>query len=283
MNASPSSVDWSESACTGAEIRLERVSVTFGEHRIVSDINLHVAPGEFVCLLGPSGCGKSTLLNLVAGFLPATSGKVSAGGLPVHGPGRDRGVVFQSTEALFPWLTVQENVEYGPRMCGVPRAVRADAARRYLDLVGLSHAGNRMPGELSGGMRQRAQIARVLVNEPSVVLMDEPFGALDAQTREVMQVEVDRIWRATRPTILFITHDIWEAILLGDRIITMTAGPDATFKTVAPVEIPRPRELTAPAALELYRELREQIASEVRRTLQAQGLARERLAREAAA
>jgi NitT/TauT family transport system ATP-binding protein len=191
--------------------------------------------------------------------------------------------VFQSTEALFPWLTVQENVEYGPRMCGVPRAVRADAARRYLDLVGLSHAGNRMPGELSGGMRQRAQIARVLVNEPSVVLMDEPFGALDAQTREVMQVEVDRIWRATRPTILFITHDIWEAILLGDRIITMTAGPAATFKTVAPVEIPRPRELTAPAALELYRELREQIASEVRRTLQAQGLAREGLAREAAA
>jgi NitT/TauT family transport system ATP-binding protein len=275
MSASPLSGDRSESACTGAEIRLERVSVAFGEHRIVSDINLHVAAGEFVCLLGPSGCGKSTLLNLVAGFLPATSGKVSAGGRLVHGPGRDRGVVFQSTEALFPWLTVQENVEYGPRMRGVPRSARADAARRYLDLVGLSAARNRMPGELSGGMRQRAQIARVLVNEPSVVLMDEPFGALDAQTREVMQIEVDRIWRATRPTILFITHDIWEAILLGDRIVTMTAGPDATFKTVAPVEIARPRELTAPAALELYRELREDIASEVRRTLQAQGLARE--------
>jgi len=283
MNTSPSSVDRSESACTGAEIRLERVSVAFGEHRIVSDINLHVAAGEFVCLLGPSGCGKSTLLNLVAGFLPVTSGKVSAGGRPVRGPGRDRGVVFQSSEALFPWLTVQENAEYGLRMGGVPRAVRADAARRYLDLVGLSHAGNRMPGELSGGMRQRAQIARVLVNEPSVVLMDEPFGALDAQTREVMQAEVDRIWRATRPTILFITHDIWEAILLGDRIVTMTAGPDATFKTVTTVEIPRPRELTAPAALELYRELREDIASEVRRTLQAQGLAKESLAREAAA
>jgi NitT/TauT family transport system ATP-binding protein len=275
MNASPSSVDRSESACTGAEIRLERISVAFGEHRIVSDINLHVAAGEFVCLLGPSGCGKSTLLNLVAGFLPATSGKVSVGGRPVRMPGRDRGVVFQSTEALFPWLTVQENVEYGLRMGGVPRAVRADAAQRYLDLVGLSHAGNRMPGELSGGMRQRAQIARVLVNEPAVVLMDEPFGALDAQTREVMQAEVDRIWRTTRPTILFITHDIWEAILLGDRIITMTAGPEATFKTVAPVEIPRPRELTAPAALELYRNLREDIASEVRRTLQAQGLVRE--------
>jgi NitT/TauT family transport system ATP-binding protein len=272
MSASPASA---ASTRTGAEIRLERVSVAFGEHRIVSDINLDVAAGEFVCLLGPSGCGKSTLLNLVAGFLPATSGKVSAGGRPVQGPGMDRGVVFQSTEALFPWLTVQENVEYGPRMRGVPRAARAEAARRYLELVGLSHAGNRMPGELSGGMRQRAQIARVLVNEPSVVLMDEPFGALDAQTREVMQAEVDRIWRATRPTILFITHDIWEAILLGDRIVTMTAGPDATFKTIAPVEISRPRELTAPAALKLYRDLREDIASEVRRTLQAQGLARD--------
>jgi NitT/TauT family transport system ATP-binding protein len=283
MNTPPASADRSESAYTGAEIRLERVSVAFGEHRIVSDISLHVAAGEFVCLLGPSGCGKSTLLNLVAGFLPATSGKVSAGGRSVRGPGRDRGVVCQSTEALFPWLTVQENVEYGLRMGGVPGAVRADAARRYLDLVGLSHAGNRMPGELSGGMRQRAQIARVLVNEPSVVLMDEPFGALDAQTREVMQAEVDRIWRTTRPTILFITHDIWEAILLGDRIVTMTAGPDATFKTVVTVEIPRPRELTAPAALALYRDLREDIASEVRRTLQAQGLAREGLAREAAA
>ena len=283
MSTSPSSAGRSESACTGAEIRLERVSVAFGEHRIVSDINLHVAAGEFVCLLGPSGCGKSTLLNLVAGFLPATSGKVSAGGRPVQGPGKDRGVVFQSTEALFPWLTVQENVEYGLRMGGVPRAVRADAARRYLDLVGLSHARNRMPGELSGGMRQRAQIARVLVNEPSVVLMDEPFGALDAQTREVMQAEVDRIWRTTRPTILFITHDIWEAILLGDRIVTMTAGPNATFKAITTVEIPRPRELTAPAALELYRNLREDIASEVRRTLQAQGLAREVPAKEAAA
>jgi NitT/TauT family transport system ATP-binding protein len=261
--------------CTGAEIRLDRVSVAFGESRIVSNINLEVAAGEFVCLLGPSGCGKSTLLNLVAGFLPATSGMVSVGGEPVRGPSVNRGVVFQSTEALFPWLTVQENVEYGPRMRGVPRAARAEAARHYLDLVGLTHAAARMPGELSGGMRQRVQIARVLVNQPSVVLMDEPFGALDAQTREVMQAEVDRIWRATRPTILFITHDIWEAILLGDRVITMTAGPDARFKTVAPIRIPHPRDTASPAAVELFRELREDIASEVRRTLQAQGLAKD--------
>jgi NitT/TauT family transport system ATP-binding protein len=260
--------------CTGAEIRLEGVGVRFGESRIMSGINLNVAAGEFVCLLGPSGCGKSTLLNVVAGFVPASSGRVSVGGRPVRGPGMDRGVVFQSTEALFPWLTVQQNIEYGPRMRGVPRPARLEATRHYLELVGLGHAANRLPGELSGGMRQRTQIARVLVNEPSVVLMDEPFGALDAQTREVMQGELDRIWRATRPTILFITHDIWEAILLGDRIITMTAGPDATFKTVAPVDISRPRELTSPAAVGLYRELRENIAAEVRRTLYAEGLTR---------
>jgi NitT/TauT family transport system ATP-binding protein len=261
--------------CAGAMISLERVSIAFGENRVVSGIDLTVAAGEFVCLLGPSGCGKSTLLNVVAGFLPVSSGRVSVGGKPVSGPGMDRGVVFQSTEALFPWLTVQENVEYGPRMRGVARAERAELAQHYVDLVGLTHAANRLPGELSGGMRQRAQIARVLINKPSVVLMDEPFGALDAQTREVMQGEVDRLWRATKPTILFITHDIWEAIKLGDRIITMAAGPDAHFKKVAAIDIPHPRDLTTPAAFELYRDLREDIASEVRRTLQAQGLARD--------
>jgi NitT/TauT family transport system ATP-binding protein len=261
--------------CTGAIIRLERVSVAFGENRIVSGIDLTVTAGEFVCLLGPSGCGKSTLLNVVAGFLPANSGRVLVDGNPVSGPGMDRGVVFQSTEALFPWLTVQENVEYGPRMRGMRRAERAELARNYLNLVGLTHAADRLPGELSGGMRQRAQIARVLINNPSVVLMDEPFGALDAQTREVMQGEVDRLWRATKPTILFITHDIWEAIKLGDRIIIMTAGPDAHFKKVTAIDIAHPRDLTSPAAVELYRDLREDIASEVRRTLQAQGLARD--------
>ncbi len=264
----------SSSPPAGADIRLENVSIEFGGRPVVSNINLTVSAGEFVCLLGPSGCGKSTLLNLVAGFVPAATGRVTINGVPVVGPGMDRGVVFQSTEALFPWLTVQENVEYGPRMRGVGRSERAGAARHYLELVGLSHAGTKFPGELSGGMRQRAQIARVLINEPSVVLLDEPFGALDAQTREVMQAEIDRIWRATRPTILFITHDIWEAILLGDRVITMTAGPEAKLKTIAPIMLPHPRELASEKALELFRELREDIAEEVRRTLQAQGLAR---------
>ena len=268
------SVDRLTPSHSGAEIRLEHVSITLGGNQIVSGINLDVAPGDFVCLLGPSGCGKSTLLNLVAGFLPATSGRVSVGGEEVRGPSVDRGVVFQSTEALFPWLTVQENVEYGLRMRGAPRAERAQAARHYLDLVGLSHAAGRFPAELSGGMRQRTQIARVLVNEPSVVLMDEPFGALDAQTREVMQTEVDRIWRATRPTILFITHDIWEAILLGNKIITMTAGPSAKFKTVVSVDLAHPRDPTAPEAVKMFRDLRDDIGEEVRRTLQVQGLVR---------
>jgi NitT/TauT family transport system ATP-binding protein len=259
----------------GAEIRLENVSVSFGGRPVVAGVDLTVGAGEFVCLLGPSGCGKSTLLNVIAGFLPASVGRALMNGQPIVGPDADRGVVFQSTEALFPWLTVRENVEYGPRVRGVPRGVRGEAAQHYLDLVGLSAAADRLPGELSGGMRQRAQIARVLVNEPAVVLMDEPFGALDAQTREVMQRELDRIWRATRPTIVFITHDIWEAILLADRVITMTAGPTATFKTVAPIGIEHPRELTSPAAVELFRSLREDIAAEVSKTLQAQGLVRE--------
>jgi NitT/TauT family transport system ATP-binding protein len=259
----------------GAAIELRGVAVELGGNKIVSGIDLAIAAGEFVCLLGPSGCGKSTLLNVVAGFLPATTGSVAVGGRPIKAPGIDRGVVFQSTESLFPWLTVRENVEYGPRMRGVPRGQRAELARRYIQLVGLAHATDRFPSELSGGMRQRVQLARVLVNEPSVVLMDEPFGALDAQTREVMQRELDRIWRATKPTILFITHDIWEAILLADRIVTMTAGPDARFKTVAPVGIPHPRDLTQAAAVALYRELRDDIGVEVTKTLKAQGLAAE--------
>ncbi len=257
---------------SGAPIELRQVSVVLGGTRIVSGIDLSIAAGEFVCLLGPSGCGKSTLLNIVAGFLPAASGDVTVAGKPVRGPGIDRGVVFQSTESLFPWLTVRENVEYGPRMSGMPRKERAEAAQHYIRLVGLSHAVNRFPHELSGGMRQRVQIARVLVNQPSVVLMDEPFGALDAQTREVMQRELDRIWRATKPTILFITHDIWEAILLADRVVTMTAGPNAGLKTVAPVALPHPRDPTDPGAVALYRELRDDIGAEVTKTLRAQGL-----------
>jgi NitT/TauT family transport system ATP-binding protein len=256
----------------GAEIRLDRVAVELSGHRIVADIDLVIAAGELVCLLGPSGCGKSTLLNVIAGFQPVSAGGARVGGRPVLGPGLDRGIVFQSAEALFPWLTVRQNVEYGPRRRGIPAAVRAEAASHFLNMVGLRHVVDRFPDALSGGMRQRVQIARVLVNQPPVVLMDEPFGALDAQTRAVMQVELVRIWQATRPTILFITHDITEAILLADRIVTMTAGPDARLKTVAPVELARPRDPLDPAAAALYRRLRDDIGAEVTKTLRAQGL-----------
>ena len=210
----------------GVGIALKDVAITFDGHCVVEGANLDIAGGEFICLLGPSGCGKSTLLNVIAGFVSST-GTVKAGGKAISGPGVDRGIVFQSSEALFPWLTVRENVEYGARIRNVSAAQRKAAAMEYIAMVGLSHAADKFPAQLSGGMRQRAQIARVLANEPSVILMDEPFGALDAQTREILQREVARIWRATGTTIVFVTHDIAEAVLLADRVVTMTAGPRA--------------------------------------------------------
>jgi NitT/TauT family transport system ATP-binding protein len=261
----------------GVSVELEGTSVNLQGHAIVSDVNLAIAPGEFVCLLGPSGCGKSTLLNVIAGFVPAT-GKILVGGRPISGPGIDRGVVFQSAEVLFPWLTVKQNVEYGPSIRGVGRREREELALGFLRLVGLAHAADKYPPELSGGMRQRVQIARVLANEPSVILMDEPFGALDAQTREVLQREVARIWRATGATIVFVTHDIGEAIILGNRIVTMTAGPAARIKTIASVDLPYPRDLTDPAAVRLQRRLRDDIGAEVTRTLIAQGMTTEQVA-----
>jgi NitT/TauT family transport system ATP-binding protein len=262
---------------TGSSIAINQLSLTLDGNEIVSRIDLTIASGEFVCLLGPSGCGKSTLLNAIAGFVPS-NGQIHVADKAVNGPGVDRGVVFQSSEALFPWLTVRENVEYGPRLRGVSARERSDLADHYLSLVGLSHAADKFPDALSGGMRQRAQIARVLVNQPSVVLMDEPFGALDAQTREVLQRELDRIWRKTGCTIVFVTHDIWEAILLADRIVTMTAGPRATIKTIESVGLPHPRDPADPASLALYRRLRDDIGAEVTRVLRAQGLATEEVA-----
>ncbi|MFV2103504.1 ABC transporter ATP-binding protein [Micromonospora sp. LOL_024] len=257
---------------SGSPVSVRDVDIRFDDFVAVRQANLDIDGGEFVCLLGPSGCGKSTLLNAIAGFVKPVDGEVTCAGVRVTGPDVSRGVVFQSAEALFPWLTVRQNVDFGPRMRGVGRAQRATAVDRYLTMVGLSHSADRFPGQLSGGMRQRAQLARVLANEPSVVLMDEPFGALDAQTRLVMQVELDRIWRETGATIVFVTHDISEAILLGDRIVTMTAGPSAAIKNVYPCDLPRPRDLTDPASAALFRRLREDIGAEVARTLRAQGL-----------
>ncbi len=249
---------------------LRDVRVTFGETDAVLGASFDIASGEFVCLLGPSGCGKSTLLNVVAGFVEAAEGEALVDGQPVRGPDVSRGMVFQSSEALFPWLRVRENVAFGPRMRRVPRERRKEIVERYLALVGLGHAADRFPPQLSGGMQQRVQIARVLANEPTVVLMDEPFGALDAQTREVMQHELDRIWQETHPTILFVTHDINEAVRLGDRVITMTAGPAARIKSEYRIDLPRPRDETSSEAIELHRTLRSDIAVEVSKTLRAE-------------
>lgn len=205
----------------------------------IRDVNLEVRESEFVMIVGPSGCGKTTLINIIGGLDTATSGEVLLDGKAVNGPGADRGMVFQGY-SLFPWLTVQKNVEFGLKMKGIPAAERTARARKYIDLVGLSGFENALPKQLSGGMKQRTAIARTLANEPEVLLMDEPFGALDAQTRVVMQELLADISRRTGTTILFITHDIDEAVLLGERIYVMSRRP-GTVRDVLTVSIPGER------------------------------------------
>jgi NitT/TauT family transport system ATP-binding protein len=230
----------------GAEIQVQRVSKTFGAQATpaLAEVDLDVADRELVCLLGPSGCGKSTLLNIVAGFLPPTTGTVRVDGRPVTGPAPDRGVVFQEY-ALFPWLTVTGNVEFGPAMQGRPAAERRALGTRYLDLVGLRAHADKFPAQLSGGMKQRVAIARALANGPAVILMDEPFGALDAQTREVLQDELSRIQRVEHKTILFVTHSIREAVYLADRVVVMTSVP-GRVKQIFTVKLPEVRDRFAP-------------------------------------
>lgn len=257
----------------GAAVVLDEVTITFGDNVIVDRFSLNITAGEFVCLIGPSGCGKSTLATTIAGFVPPASGTVFVDGDPILGPAPDVGMVFQSTDVLFDWLTARQNVEYGPRMRGVGRVERRKIADRYLSLVGLRHAADKYPRQISGGMRQRVQLARVLATEPRLILMDEPFGALDAQTREVMQVELDRIWRATGCTILFVTHDLNEALLLADRVVTMTAGPNAGLKSIQEIDLPRPRDAMSEKAIQLLRRMHTDISEEVHRVLQNQGLA----------
>ena len=205
----------------------------------VSDVSLEVQQGEFVSIVGPSGCGKTTLLNMIAGFLPPSEGQITLDGRAVSGPGPDRGVVFQSF-ALFPWKTALENVTFGPKMRGVPREERERIGREYLALVGLLGAEGRYPTELSGGMQQRVAVARALANSPDLLLMDEPFGSVDAQTRMTLQEELTRIWQERRPTILFVTHDVEEAVFLANRVIVLSSGPGRVLAELA-VLLPRPR------------------------------------------
>lgn len=272
IEADPASARAENGGRRGASVRVDGVDIRFGSFHAVRDISLDIAAGEFLCLLGPSGCGKSTLLSALAGFVRPHQGSLSVDGTPVTGPAPDLGMVFQSSEALFDWLTVGQNVAFGPRMRGRSRAEQSALADEYLGLVGLRHCADRFPGQLSGGMRQRVQIARVLANQPRVVLMDEPFGALDAQTRQVMQEEMTRIRQATGCTVVFVTHDIDEAILLADRVAVMTAGPAASIKAVYPVDLPGPRDASGPAAAELRHALRQDIGEEVRKALRDQGL-----------
>ena len=230
----------------GGIVSIRNVSKVYPAHNgssavvALQAVDLEVFEGEFVAIVGPSGCGKSTLLEIIAGLVAPTTGEVAIAGRPVRGPHPDVGVVFQEDSA-FPWLSVWENVEFGLKMRGVPAAERRRRVAEMVRLVGLAGFENHVPGQLSGGMRQRVAIARTLVLGPRIILMDEPFGALDAQTRLLMGDELLRLWERLRSTVIFVTHDIAEAVRLADRVVLMTARP-GRVKEVVPVPLPRPRD-----------------------------------------
>ena len=238
-----SKVASAKSSVDKGHIEIDGLGVTFGkgseQHVAVQNASLEVKPGEFVCILGPSGCGKSTLLNCVAGYTKATEGIVKVDGEAVVKPGPDRGMVFQQY-SLFPWKTIRENVAFGPKITGRGGALPSSVANTFIEMVGLSKFADRYPAELSGGMQQRVGIARALANYPSVLLMDEPFGALDAQTRLMMQENLLKIWSDFNITVLFITHDVDEAVFLADRVLVMSAAPGKIIANLE-VDLGRPR------------------------------------------
>ena len=239
------------SAAAAPKIEVLRVSKQFGDGAaapVLRDVDLACAENEFVCLLGRSGCGKTTLLNIIAGLVPPTAGEVKVDGEVVTGPGRGKGMVFQQN-ALFPWLSARGNVEFGARRSGLDKAGAGRVADELLDLVGLRDYGGRYPGQLSGGMQQRVAIARALALDPQILLMDEPFGALDEITRLDMQAELLRVWSSRRKTVVFVTHSIMEALALGDRIVVMGGGGIAAIHDVA---LERPRSRSDPALLRLH-------------------------------
>ncbi len=234
-----------------------------GKITAIDHVNIEVEDGEFVMIVGPSGCGKTTLINILGGLNDATTGTVLLDGKPVEGPGADRGMVFQSY-SLFPWLSVQKNVEFGLKMKKTPKEERTRQAKKFIDLVGLAGFEDALPKQLSGGMKQRVAIARTLANEPEILLMDEPFGALDAQTRVVMQELLADISKKTKTTILFITHDIDEAVLLGQRIYVMSRRP-GTIREVLEVHIPGERShesLVLPEFLETKKRIMDMLWEE---------------------
>jgi ABC-type nitrate/sulfonate/bicarbonate transport system ATPase subunit len=231
--------------------------------RALEPTNLNVADNDFVTILGPSGCGKSTLLRMVAGLDTPTTGRILLDGKAITGPGADRGMVFQSY-TLFPWLTVAENIAFGLRERGISQKERSSIAREWLDKVGLTSFANHFPKQLSGGMQQRTAIARALANDPKILLLDEPFGALDNQTRALMQELLLGIWERERKTVIFVTHDIEEAIFLASRVVVMSARP-GRIKADIPVDLPHPRHYTiktSPAFSDLKARLTEEIRVE---------------------
>ena len=253
---------FSEPASTAPGVELSLVGKKYGRGGTVTealrDVSLTLRDGELVSLIGASGCGKSTLLRIVAGFERASSGRVVVRGQPVSRPGPERGVVFQDY-GLFPWLTVAANVAYGPRQRGAPKAAVEATVDHFVRMVGLDHFRDRYPNELSGGMQQRVAIARVLANDPAVLLMDEPFGALDSLTRQTLQEELIKVWLALHPTIMLVTHSVEEAVFLSDRVVVMGGGPSHAVPghvtRIVHVDLPHPRDVTAPAFNDLKREL----------------------------
>jgi ABC-type nitrate/sulfonate/bicarbonate transport system ATPase subunit len=256
-----------------SKLEIDDVSLRFTPRKgnpvqALDHISLGVEENEFSVIVGPSGCGKSSLLRLVAGLIHPTTGEIRVSGRPVTRPGKDRGMVFQSY-TLFPWLTVQKNVEFGLKIAGLGAERRGAIARRFLSEVGLEGFENNYPKQLSGGMMQRVALARALANDPDILLMDEPFGALDSQTRSLMQELLLRIWEHSKKTVLFITHDIEEAILLGDHVYVMTARPGA-IKEKIDIDLPRPRPAdatTSPPFLALKRRIMALIHDEAVRAL----------------
>ena len=260
-----------------SKLRFGHVEKTYegldgGSYTAVRDINLEVSRGDFYCLLGPSGCGKSTILNLIAGFEPPTVGRIEFEGVtdsqpwrePIQSPGIDRIVIFQDASvALFPWLNVEENILFGPKLKGGNRPQTAELLATYVDMVGLTRHAQKFPFELSGGMKQRLQIARSLIMDPEMLLMDEPFAALDAITKRGLQRELSKIWQGTHKTVVYITHDIIEAVLLGTRVAVMTAGPAARIKSEIKIDLSRPREPSSMEFVEVVRALESLIEEEV--------------------
>ena len=227
----------------------------------LKDVNLQIHKGEFVCLIGASGCGKSTLLRIMGGFEPVSTGSARMYHAPIQEPGPERGMVFQDY-GLFPWLTVRENIAFGPRQRGLPASRLKEISDRFVNMVGLGKFADHFPNQLSGGMKQRVSIARALANDCEVLLMDEPFGALDALTREVLQQELLDIWEKTKLTVIFVTHAVEEAVLLADRVVVMTAGPGRVERDYR-IPLERPRCITAPEFNVVRRELTEMLSSHV--------------------